>query len=499
MARTAKKLVKPYLFSQVFKDTAASLDKAGLFDPVLNSDSKLFIDPLLLEGSQNPHMAAAYGQFRKHFEKAIKLLAASQAINDPAWKAARRILDLRERSETCLGYGGSSISGNSRSNELRERILVTTKQIIELGEDNPEIISLMGMFEEGVGPDTISDITTLAILPALCSLTEEFCSQNNVPVRQFPEYVGAMLPVNPIDASKPILLVPQDVLRDLPLATDWSDVSRVAFENEKIRNAFNEFVGLISQATLTEKKEAIKKTALLSLEHFRTILDAVLGSSDSYDPKADPLNLYRFREMIAGDIAAFKRPGLRLGQPSTAELQRIVKLIVEHFATLVEKNNLWELLWHEDRPKREKAAQLIFFVVADTFCKANDIDIAPETNPGGGPVDFRFSTGYKNRVLVEIKLSKGKVVQGYKTQIGIYQSASDTDHAIFLLINVGKMGQKLAEIAKYRDTQIQANHAVPEIVVVDGRRRRSASVRESPLEAIDDDFEDDDESDANNE
>ncbi|MDH4414777.1 MAG: hypothetical protein QE484_15805 [Rhizobium sp.] len=193
------------------------MDKAGLFDPVLNSDSKLFIEPLLLEGSDNPHMTAAYDQLRKHFEKAVKLLAASRTVNDPAWKAARRILDLKERSETCLGYGGSSISGNSRSEELRERILTTTKQIIELGEDNPEIISLMGMFEEGVGPDTISDLTTLAILPALCALTEEFCKQNGVPVRQFTDYFNAMLPENPIDPARPILLVPQDILSDLPL------------------------------------------------------------------------------------------------------------------------------------------------------------------------------------------------------------------------------------------------------------------------------------------
>lgn len=495
MAHAAKKLVRPYLFSQVFPGTSASLDNAGLFDPVLNSDSKLFIDPLLLEGSDNPHMAAAHAQFRDHFKKAVMLLAASKTVDDPAWKAAREFVDLSERSETCLGYGGSSIRGNSGSEQLRERILITTKQIIALGEDNPEIISLMGMFEDGVGPDTISDLTTLAILPALCALTEEFCKQNKVPTRLFKDYCKAMLPENPNDTAKPILLVPQDILRDLPLAADWSDVSRVAFENQKIRKAFNKFVGLISQATLAEKKEAIKQTALLSLANFRAIFDAVLGSSDSYDPNADPLNFYRFREMISGDLSAFTQPDLKVGQPSAAELQRLVVLIINHFMTLVESNNLWELLWHGDKPKREKAAQLIFFAVADTFCKANNIDIAPETNPGGGPVDFRFSKGYANRVLVEIKLSKGKVVQGYKTQIGIYQGASSTDHAIFLLINVGKMGQKLAEIQKHRDALIAASLAAPEIIVVDGRRRKSASVRDSLLDVIEDGSDDEEDPD----
>ncbi len=39
--------------------------------------------------------------------------------------------------------------------------------------------------------------------------------------------------------------------------------------------------------------------------------------------------------------------------------------------------------------------------------KQNDVDISPETNMGGGPVDFKFSTGYKNRILVKLELSQG--------------------------------------------------------------------------------------------
>ena len=53
----------------------------------------------------------------------------------------------------------------------------------------------------------------------------------------------------------------------------------------------------------------------------------------------------------------------------------------------VESGNLWEELWLGDKPKKERAAQLIYYAIADCFCKANDIDISPEANMGGGPID----------------------------------------------------------------------------------------------------------------
>jgi hypothetical protein len=489
---TRKTLVKPILFSAAFRGTGPLLTKEGLFDPILNSDSKLFIDPLLIEGSSNGFMAKALKEFDSHFKDGIELIVASRKVGDQAWKAARNFIDLQERSETCLGYGGSSISGSSRSIELREKILKTTKEIVELGETNPHIVSLMAMFEDGVGPDTISDMTTTAIIESLSELTEDFCLRHGVKTRSFSNYGKRKLPENPYDRTKPVLLVPRDILRDLPLAADWSDVSRVAFENEQIRKAFNKHVGLIAKATLSEKKEALKKAALSSLANFQAIFNSVVGSSDSYDPTADPLNLYRFRELISGDTAAFKRHGFKVGQPSSSELRRVVAEIIDHFRIMIEENNLWELLWNNDQPKRERAAQLLFFAVAEVFCRANNIDISPETNSGGGPVDFKFSKGYKKRIIVEIKLSKGRVVHGYKTQIGIYQSASNAEHAIMLIIDVGGMKGKLRDIRNFQTTEIDAGRRAADIVVVNGRRRQSASVRESHAGTIEDNVLDDD-------
>ena len=151
--------------------------------------------------------------------------------------------------------------------------------------------------------------------------------------------------------------------------------------------------------------------------------------------------------------------------------------IVNEFQQLIENNNMWELLWHKDQPRHERASQLLFFAVANVMCAINNVDISPETNAGGGPVDFKFSTGFHGRVLVEMKLSKGTVEHGYKTQLEVYKKAARTSAGIFVVMQVGPMGQKLKKIQKMQ-TDARANgELASDIVVIDARRQKSASTR----------------------
>jgi hypothetical protein len=120
---------------------------------------------------------------------------------------------------------------------------------------------------------------------------------------------------------------------------------------------------------------------------------------------------------------------------------------------------------------------LVFFGVADSYCKANRIDISPETHSGGGPVDFKFSGGYAERLLVEVKLSKGTVIHGYKEQLEVYKAAARSSEALFLVIDVGGMGKKLTTIQRMQKDQRERGEGVAEIVVVDAKRKASASKR----------------------
>ncbi|MDN4066157.1 chromosomal replication initiator DnaA, partial [Ralstonia solanacearum] len=111
------------------------------------------------------------------------------------------------------------------------------------------------------------------------------------------------------------------------------------------------------------------------------------------------------------------------------------------------------------------------------FCKANNIDISPEANMGGGPIDFKFSSGYDARVLVEMKRSNGSVRHGYEKQLEYYKEAAKTFHGIFVIIDYGDLGPKLNTIQAIRASRIEAGENASDIVVIDATRKPSASKR----------------------
>ncbi|MDD5177595.1 MAG: hypothetical protein PHQ05_14350 [Sterolibacterium sp.] len=119
---------------------------------------------------------------------------------------------------------------------LRRRLLADAKEIIRVGIEQPDIFDLAGLFEEDIGPDRISDMVAGIIKVDLIGYTKRVFVELGV------IHKGQPIPVNPYN-NNPILLVPRDVLRDLPLALDWDDFALVASHNAALREEVNELIG----------------------------------------------------------------------------------------------------------------------------------------------------------------------------------------------------------------------------------------------------------------
>jgi hypothetical protein len=336
-------------------------------------------------------------------------------------------------------------------------------------------------FSQIFSESTPADRLTNVILPQLVSITQQFCREFRVPISHF--LIGERvveLPANPTQEKRtPILLVPTDILRDLPVALDREDISRVSFENELTRRGVNADVGAIWRGQ-TKKEKAARKNLILSS---RAAVESLIAAAEKAEKKpyqydADPLGIITWRH-VHSTIAAQEPLKLFLSaDPSPDELLKLVKAIVEHFRYLVEKKGLWKLLYHAGVPRQESNAQMIFFAVADAYCKANNIDISPEADSGNGPVDFKISRSYKSRVLVEVKLSTNtKVVSGYSRQLEIYKDAEETTHAVYLVIDVGGLGKKFDRIQKARGERLEVGLPASDVVLVDAVPRASASRR----------------------
>ena len=154
----------------------------------------------------------------------------------------------------------------------------------------------------------------------------------------------------------------------------------------------------------------------------------------------------------------------------------IVDQIITQFRFLIEDRRYSEELYYAGRPRPEKAAQRLFFIVAYAYCKANNLDLTPEADTGNGPVDFKVSNSFTGRVLVEIKLStNGKVVKGYSRQLQTYKTAEETLKGYYVVIDVGQMGDKAKNLLALKNEASARGEETSAILFVDGSRRLSAS------------------------
>jgi hypothetical protein len=478
------KLTAPKMFCDHFGIDPTLMSKLGVLNPTLNVDTELFIDPMLLSASSHVEMRNSRSTYETYFLLVGKFLAAIKLENDVAWKAAQRLLSFREVKGTCLGYGANSVSGSGAGPQATHRLLLTGKEIMDLGISDPDLFAATALFEDGFGPDLISDMTTNVIIADLLDFNNRILKAIGIagePIKiklANGKRYDATLPLNPCFANEvPIILVPQDVLRPLPVATSWSDVSEAARENEELRQNLSEDIAHMWSRKTLEGKDKLKAWALHDVASFGMLLDMLHGhSAKPYDFVHDPLGELIWRTI--GQKLVADSP-LTLVKPKTYDAQSVdavVCQIIEQFRFLIEDRRLSEELYHEDKPRPEKSAQRLFFAAAYAYCTANDLDITPEADTGNGPVDFKVSVGMTRRTLVEIKLSTNSaVVSGYEKQLIKYDEAEEAFSSYYVILDVGKIGEKLERVMELRNDRVTRKASAPNIVLIDGTRKPSAS------------------------
>ena len=479
------KITNPVRFSTHFKIAPDKLAKLGVLDPTLNADTRLFIDPFLIKGSAHPEIARnGRATYEKHFRQIIGLLRGSKKQGDVPWRNAKRLLQFPEIKWTCLGYGGQSVSGSGSGPFTTDGLIQTAKEIVDLGVTDPDLFVAMGVFEEGVGPDRISDMATNVILPDLLKFNARILKALGMPVQPVAltlkngNSYKADQPINPYEkAGTPIILVPADILRDLPIVTDWSDVADAASKNAALRHEVNRQIADIWKRKTLKDKARLRHWATASKQAFEMHLRLLKATNPQpYDMAGDPLGELvwrRIAETIAND-EPFKLSGP--AKADAAHVAKVVMQIVDQFQFLIEERRHSEDLYHEGKPRPEKAAQRLFFAVASSYCKANNLDLTPEADTGNGPVDFKLSSGYDGRVLVEVKLSTNpKVLAGYEKQLQTYKDAEETTYGFYVVIDVGHMGRKAERLLALKNRAAKVGRPTSEIVLIDGKRRPSAS------------------------
>lgn len=428
----------PIKFSEQFKVNDLTLKNTGVFDVILDVDTRVFVDPALIDTCTEPEFLGARRKIEEYFTNIITLLRHSKKRGDMYWRQADHLLKFSELSWTCFGYSQNGTGGNGIGEVLRNNILNTMKELMVEGEIDPVLFELLSVFQEGVGCDRVSDLITFILTEEILKYTQRVVTLAGIPTKSVMfsnrKYLTCINPYN----KKPLLLLPSAILSPLPIADGFDDIDKICYENERVRQELNAYLDFGT-------KRKLKKYQIFNLLQSSMIFRSGLVKTYKHFPKkcydfsADPLGEYSWLGAARDYVSNYPLDLTFLPLKTTDDVLKITMIICKRFKKLIENNGLYKLLYDcQGKAKHESAAQLLFFGIADSYCDANDIDLTKEGNNGRGPVDFKLSRGGGDKIVVEIKLtSNSQLLHGIDVQLPIYMKQEKTKQAIYLIIDNG--------------------------------------------------------------
>lgn len=460
---------------------------AEWFDPLLTEDTQLFVDPFLIFDDSSKEWSAAHSKLVAFFNDALKLLAKSGFKRGTRLSKVEQMLLFPEPQEFCLGYSEASTAGAGSSAGLRKEMIDGAREAITRGIGSVDHFEELAIFGGGIGADRISDIVCNVLKEEFIDYTQRVSGDLGVALTQCPvEHArwdgtnlrwinGATeLPRNPYAGDKGVILTPKRFLKRLP-TVEPGDFWAWAWENENetIRNDLNFELGRNAEA---------KEIAYFARRHPDLVGDYLQWreseGGEPYDLETDPdleVDWYEYGGEVARNVKSASKA-------KSDDFPPLVRSMVEAFKHWVEQEGGWQHLRREGSPRkrvREKQIQSLFRAIVIHYCRANDIDLSGESDAGRGPVDFKFSRGWRGRALVEVKpMDNPRYRHGIDKQLPTYLGAEEVFAGFFLAIGFtdGHMEperiKSLRDIAK--DASDRLNRKV-ELVTVDARPKPSAS------------------------
>ena len=247
-------------------------DALGAFDSFLDINSKLFVSPMLLKRTSNEFFIGSYEEIQEQFNIILKLLKISKERGDRYWNQAVKMLVSKEQKGISLGYAKTSDRGSGISYEISENIISVAKEFVDMEKDFPEIFEIMCIFEKGIGSDRISDIILSNIKEKIYRYSEYIFSHFDIKKNSI-KFNGNLykLPFNKYN-DEPILVIDKNLLLDLPVAEEFSDIDYVSSFNEKIRQEFSKFLNISDRKKKLDKCE-IKRLFIGNEVFFNNFLE----------------------------------------------------------------------------------------------------------------------------------------------------------------------------------------------------------------------------------
>lgn len=460
------------------------------FNPILDEDTRLFIDPFLIFRDSSVAWGSAHSELIAYFDSAFQRLAPfyDKSQSDP-YQHVVRLLAFPEPRELCLGYASQSTDGSGTGLGIASDVVEAMSLAVSRGVVHIDHFEELSFLVEGIGRDRISDMTANILKQRIIKYTQRVARKHGIPMEGvtlrkslFDPNRGAwenaehQLPVNPTN-GRAVLLIPKRFLRELPTLNGY--------------NWFDDNSSQLRQDLALHVAEKVNKKEIVRLARAR--IDLVqewsvgksLEAPEPYAVDSDPDGIYMWLRHASSYLATVSPSGPTTPPSSIAELDSYIEGLIQQFKHWVTHEKGWDLLWNENgKPKREEASQLLFKGFVKIAAKRDGVAVDREVHLGTGPVDFVISTSATVRVLLEVKkVGNSAFWDGLETQLTTYLESDECTHGWFLAV---RLHDTKLEIDRTRDLASRTAAAASETGFdlrsdwVDARQQETASKRRKP-------------------
>lgn len=459
--------------SDCYEVSHEKFEELGVLDSFVNFDTPLYLNPKLLSKTDIPEFKDSKQKIINHYEKTILWLQKTN-FHDPYWEALKKHYSFPEPSGVGLGNSHNSTNGNGLTGITAENCLRTLKSIVDLGVNDPEMYKLLFLVQENVGVDRISDMLCRIIYDDLVLYTNNMIEKLNIKEYKVDKKSSMKYLLRP--NGKKMLLIPADLLSEIPSVADTSDIETVILFNEEMKEYLCDFFDE-AYLNITKLKGFTTDKIKESILSNKDLLVAILREANNkeievYDYAHDPLGIINSIEYLRDFIDKNKVIDTKLRVHSLKEFVEQMLIVLRKCIENLGLNN--ELYFIDPTTKRynlkrEIVSHRLFIIVLETAKILKLFDFSFESKVGNGQVEFVIYN-MKEKVLVEFKLTTNNLVHGYDKQLPEYIKRYEATYAFYVIISV-MGGSSVEEFYKTK----KENYSNCSVFEIDGRLKESPS------------------------
>ena len=481
-------------FCDVFNVSPEVLEAYGAFNISLISDMPLFIDPFLLFSSDKPQ----YQQLHKQILRYLTYLKrkAEQGVSVAQVKS---LYSFPEVKQNWLGYSEYGNQGHGLGKNFALNMHSVMPIVFkDLGNETiteTSHLEKMGLFNEKVGKDNISDFTTNLIFDYLLTYTQiftkkyiepDYCAVFNVKNAYFDYQLERWMPYKyylPRYDKDYVLLTPKDLLtRDETwinsheMLDHFVDISE-SIENDVLRASINDYFHQqipVIEMSDEEKDKYIKLAKWRTIKEYPELIEYYIDRKEK--DKESAVSIANERVISVQDTLVTWVHDFIQNNLSKTDFYKLLPYSsyrealarIGYFKKSIEDNDVYKIFYCNGKPVREEVIQLAFKLV----WRSTKYDVNREVNNGRGPADYKVSRGAKDKTVVEFKLARNKNLRkNLENQLEIYKKANDTEYGIVVIFYF-KTEEKEKTEALLRELNLDNRENV---ILVDCRPKQSAS------------------------